>query len=201
MIAIKNINLELTKENIESVRATEVKKENHTINLIDGDLKFKLTYNKILKLYNIQNGESQLEFDTLPNAKKFLNEQLNEIVNSSTEVEEVKEVEDVKSEELDYLIPTKANPLFIATCSDFGAMTSGLKDALVGGIKYDTFSCSLDLGIEKIHEFIKENSSELADNVEFTLYHIDGELDKYGEVRRTKAYSITIYRAKNFKLI
>ncbi|MFV0330168.1 MAG: hypothetical protein ACK5KL_10185 [Dysgonomonas sp.] len=105
----------------------------------------------------------------------------------------------------EYIIPSKEDPIFRAYCSDFGYIEHDFykhwevktdEHWVIGS----TFAIDLTDAIVRLHEFIK--SYEYSNSkTKYKIVMFCGELDKYGDSKETKVYSITQSNAKKYRLI
>ena len=100
------------------------------------------------------------------------------------------------------IIPTKENPTFIATCSNFGSITGQYKATEVNGCEMDTFGINFVDTINDLHQWIKENQwcIEESPKCKFEIYAVDGSVDKHGEAKWSKLYTISASKAKKYIL-
>lgn len=120
-------------------------------------------------------------------------------------------------EEANYIIPTKDNPVFVAECSAFGYIYDGIyKNSLIrkANTEIATFGVSYAESINRLHEWIKEMEHLLDESQqeqtyeqhktgnrvshEFSIYEITGGVDKYGNSKQKKVYSISFKDAKKY---
>lgn len=100
----------------------------------------------------------------------------------------------------DYISPTKESPVFIADDDTYGFIDLGVyKNSLCGRSTTPTFALSYENGIERLHNYIK-NTRHIDPKAKFTLYIMDGSVDKSGQSKLTKVYSLTYKNAKRFML-
>lgn len=105
-----------------------------------------------------------------------------------------------------FITPTKENPVFVVQNMYSGyCVGSAYKEweiktdnCLVGGL---TTSLNLTGAIEAAHEYVHENYPYYDQDVRVEVQMIDGTLDKYGDPKRIKAYSISFREAKKFRII
>lgn len=108
---------------------------------------------------------------------------------------------DNTTQELDYIIPTKQNPVFQATCDYFGSIELPMyKNALIGNTTTATFALDYIESVARLHEWLKENEWLMKENPKATyeIFSMDGSVDKYGEIVRFRVYSISTWKAKKF---
>lgn len=101
------------------------------------------------------------------------------------------------------ITPTKKNPTFTASCTYFGAIENGsYKNTEVNNSTTDTFAISFAEAVTELHNWIKLNDWAVLENpkCKFEIYSIDGTLDKWGETKRVKVYSISAAKAKKYIL-
>ena len=103
----------------------------------------------------------------------------------------------------DYIRPTKANPIFIAECNYFGFIEDGnlwkeyemeTRDGLTGGYTWEIY---YEKAIIRLHNWLKENKEAITEypKAKYTIYLLDGSLDKRGERKLEKVYEITTKKA------
>ncbi len=97
-----------------------------------------------------------------------------------------------------YITPTKKNPVFTAECDWFGYVPGIYKDHLAGNCISPTFGLYFKDAVNALHEWIEENPETLTDypKCRFTLCLVDGSLNKSGDSRRQKVYTISARKAK-----
>lgn len=106
--------------------------------------------------------------------------------------------------ESNHITPTKSNPIFVASNSYFGYIEENLYKETQVTID-DTVSCmatfalSFTEAIVKLHTWIEENSEVLQyhPNTNFEIHLINGDADRYGDVKMKKVYTITAKNAFN----
>lgn len=103
-----------------------------------------------------------------------------------------------------YITPTKENPIFKAHCSDFGYIEQEFYKCweirtkelwLIG----NTFSTNLTNAIVRLHEFMKSYEPATS-KTKYEIFFFDGTIDKYGNSKEIKVYSITEANARKWKL-
>lgn len=97
-----------------------------------------------------------------------------------------------------YIVPTRKNPLFQATCSYFGTIeTNVYKNALIGNTTTSVFACSYVEAITELHNWIETNWWCIDENpkCKFEIMMLDGSVDKYGEIERRAVYTISARKA------
>lgn len=109
----------------------------------------------------------------------------------------------------DYIIPTKKNPVFIAVCTDFGYIETGMyknwnikKEGIINQVG-DTFACDYAYAIQRIHEWIKEDPAyikSLGNKIVFRIECVDGTLDRFNDVIYKTVYFLTATKAKKYLL-
>ena len=106
----------------------------------------------------------------------------------------------------DYIKPTKQRPVF--KC--YNDYSGYIEDSFYKEweIKTErcwtvgsTFALNLSEAIQDLHSYICKNKEYIALNSKFTIVMIDGKIDKYGEIKEIKCYSISMKQAKQFKII
>lgn len=105
-----------------------------------------------------------------------------------------------------FITPTKENPVFVVqnmysgTCMDGGYKEWEIKtdNHVDGGL---TASLTLAGAIEAAHEYVHDNYQYCNQDVRIEVQMIDGTLDRYGDPKRIKAYSISFREAKRFRII
>jgi len=105
--------------------------------------------------------------------------------------------------EATHITPTKENPVFIANCDWFGNIGGIYKDYLIDTDKIQTcgqtFALSYSDAINKLHEWIKENTETLEayPKCKFEIFLIDGTIDtKWNLPKQRKVYTISAKNAK-----
>lgn len=106
----------------------------------------------------------------------------------------------------EYITPTKNRPIFKCYNDYFGYIEEmiykqwQIKDEKRWIIGH-TFALNLTDAINKLHEYIKDNKDHIETNSKFTIVLMDGTINKYGEIKEIKCYSISMKQAKQFKLL
>jgi len=108
--------------------------------------------------------------------------------------------------EQEYITPTKKRPVFKCYNDFFGYVEETLykqwqiKDGDCWTVGY-TFALNLTDAIRYLHGYIKDNKENIDMNSKFTIVLMNGTIDKRGNIKETKCYSISMKQAKQFKLI
>ena len=95
----------------------------------------------------------------------------------------------------EFIIPTKANPVFKAECDYFGYIETGVyKDALMSNTTTSVFEISFMGAVNELHKWIKENEYILNEypKCKFNIYAVDGCNDKFGDYIMKKVYTISV---------
>ena len=103
------------------------------------------------------------------------------------------------------MTPTKEYPVFIAQNNYTGDCIGGLYQNWE--IKNDqcwicgvTTAVTLTNAIKILHEYIRDNNEYMDENTKFDIYMLDGTCNKFGEPTMVKCYSISIKKAKQFRI-
>ena len=96
------------------------------------------------------------------------------------------------------ITPTKENPVFAADCSVFGYIDGPFKRSTINNCGIYTFALDFTNAINDLHEWIKSCEKDLLEEKKcsFSIYLVDGSLDKYGEIKLNKVYTISSKKAK-----
>ena len=104
---------------------------------------------------------------------------------------------------MDYIIPTKKEPIFKAMNDYFGYLENGIyKNALFTDCLTSVFALTYSEAITRLHEYIIENP-HLVDEMPKSKWEItvlDGTFDKHGERVAKVVYSISSAKAKKYIL-
>jgi len=102
---------------------------------------------------------------------------------------------------MDYVIPTKKSPTFVAENDYYGFIDTGCyKPSYCGmGTTY-TFALNYEEGIKRLHQYIKDCGEEIYSTSNFNLYIMDGTVKSNGDSKLTKVYSISAKKAKQLLL-
>ena len=105
--------------------------------------------------------------------------------------------------EPEYIIPTKKNPVFSASCDWFGRIEENFyKMWNIPGINLvgNTFSTDFADAVTRLHEWIKENKHVLNEypKSKFTIDVIDGSFNKFGDYSSKVVYTISAAKAKKY---
>lgn len=102
-----------------------------------------------------------------------------------------------------YIIPTKKSPVFAAMCDHFGYIERGLyKEADIHNSILSVFATSFADGVASLHEYLISDDGkwvvETYPKAKFELYAYDGTVDKYGDAKSVRVYSISASKAKKY---
>lgn len=112
---------------------------------------------------------------------------------------------ELKKSSLEFITPTKKEPIFVADCDHFGYIEdSPYKKARVfyandGGYStIKTFGTSFMQAVNDLHQWIIDNDSTIYEmpKCKFNIYLVDGTIDKYDQMKLTKVYTINAAKAK-----
>lgn len=98
---------------------------------------------------------------------------------------------------MDYVIPTKKSPTFVAENDYYGFIDAGCyKSTYCGNSTTYTFALNYEEGIKRLHQYIKDLDGEFHSKTVFNLYMMDGTVQKNGDSKLFKVYSISAKKAK-----
>lgn len=109
----------------------------------------------------------------------------------------------------EYITPTKESPVFSAECNYFGYIEEArYKDYCIHTDKDNcdhlgrTWALDFTSAIVRLHEWIRYNADVLTEypKCKFTIFLLDGSVDKYGDPVHYPVYSITAKNCKRFLL-
>lgn len=107
---------------------------------------------------------------------------------------------------MEYITPTKENPVFVADNDYFGYIEGVYKDYKVDNGENSsvgaTFGTSFTQAVNDLHEWIKEADYLLKEHPKskFSIYAVSGEMGKYDQPRQIKVYTISAAKAKKYLL-
>lgn len=96
---------------------------------------------------------------------------------------------------------SKENPVYTLENDWVGTIgASRYKMWTVGDLCGDTFEVSYIKAVESLHNRLEDGDYNYLlleyPKSKFTIHRIDGSLDKYGEVKREKVYSLSVKQIK-----
>ncbi len=98
----------------------------------------------------------------------------------------------------DYIIPTKENPSFHASCDYFGIIDGPYKAAFVGKCTTSTFALKYTQAINDLHDWIVKNAHviDYYPKSRFTIFMMPGTVNKNGDSVQKVVYSLSAANAK-----
>lgn len=96
---------------------------------------------------------------------------------------------------------SKENPVYTLENDWVGTLdVSRYKMWTIGDLCGDTFALSYRGAIDRLHDYLEDGDFNYLlqeyPKSKFIIYRLDGSLDKYGEVKREKVYSLSVKQIK-----
>ena len=105
---------------------------------------------------------------------------------------------------MDYIIPTKNEPIFQAECDHFGFIEDGFyKYAKVGNGITSVFALTYSEAINKLHEYLQKDNygKEIIEEypkAKFSIYEVDGRTGSNDETLSKTVYTLTASKIKKY---